>query len=207
MVSRPYHHGNLKETLVAAGLRRLARDGARRLSLRSLAREIGVSPMAPYKHFRDKEALLAALAETGFAQLAQRIRTERERHAGRPAEALEAAGRAYVELALENPPLLQLMFSGVCPAVQSNNTEGTAFGELLHVVEDAQKAGLIPAGDPLPHVLVAWATAHGAAVMLTGGPLKKDSPFSKDLPQRVIQTVTAGFRSLATPPSKIKRGA
>src|SRR5260370_8363924 len=74
---KPYHHGDLRAALIQAGLAILAEEGAQALTLRAAARRAGVSHSAPYRHFADKEALLAAIAEEGFTQLAQRLEQAR----------------------------------------------------------------------------------------------------------------------------------
>ena len=108
--SQSYHHGDLHGALVEAGLRHLESDGTAEISLRQLARETGVSPTAVYRHFPDKKALLAALAEAGFARLAQ-AQQQASDEAGGGAEGFAATGRAYVRFALANPALFRLTFS------------------------------------------------------------------------------------------------
>jgi AcrR family transcriptional regulator len=104
-----YHHGNLREALLAAALDILATDGIDGLSLRSLARATGVTQAAPYSHFRDKDELLAAVAETGFQRLALGMA---EAAAGAKAvqEKIEKLACAYARFAVENKPLFGIMF-------------------------------------------------------------------------------------------------
>lgn len=106
--AKRYHHGDLRSALLTAALEVLERDGPGALSLRALARAVGVSPMAPYHHFKDRTALLAAVAAAGFEQLYQRkIRTG----AAHPSvqEALAAGAADYVRFVLESPNLYRLM--------------------------------------------------------------------------------------------------
>jgi len=106
--TKPYHHGDLQRALVDAGRRLLERDGLAALSLRALAREAGVSATAPYHHFADRAALLYAIGCEGSEELAQTLRAARDAHPpGR--ERMVAVGVAYVEFALDNPALYQLM--------------------------------------------------------------------------------------------------
>lgn len=104
--SRPYHHGDLRRALLDAARKIMEHEGALALSLRAVAREAGVSPAAPYHHFRDKAELLAAVAEEGFEGLGQAMREARDAD---PANALTGMGVAYVVFARENPTLYRVM--------------------------------------------------------------------------------------------------
>ena len=108
---KSYHHGDLRRALLTAAGKMLERDGPTGVSLRAAARRAGVSPAAPYRHFRGKEELLAALAVAGFDELA-RITTEvAAPHAAEPLQKAYAICRAYVEFSVANPQLYRLMFS------------------------------------------------------------------------------------------------
>src|SRR5882724_2288864 len=108
-----YHHGDLKNALIEAALAHIAREGARALSLREVARGAGVSHTASYRHFRNKESLLAAIAEQGFRRLSAMMRVAIQQHSGDPLAMLRASGVAYVEFGVHNPDHLQIMFSGL----------------------------------------------------------------------------------------------
>src|SRR5690348_1313893 len=109
--TRPYHHGNLREALLDAGERALETSGAQNLSLRELAREVGVSHAAPRRHFADKQALLDALAHNGFERLGA-ILTAAIDAAGPDFDArLLSLARAYVGFATQHPALVGLMFA------------------------------------------------------------------------------------------------
>lgn len=106
---RPYHHGDLQRALVEAGRRLLEREGSAALSLRAVAREAGVSAAAPYHHFKDRAALLYAIAHEGNVALNETMKAAFESsEAGR--DRIIAVGVAYVEFALKNPALYRLMF-------------------------------------------------------------------------------------------------
>src|SRR5580658_8100808 len=107
--TRPYHHGDLSRALVEAARRILEAEGAAALSLRAVAREAGVSPAAPYHHFKDKTELLEAVAQGGWDVLSEEIVTAR-RNADGAEEALRAIGVAYVTFARKNPALYRLMY-------------------------------------------------------------------------------------------------
>ena len=105
---RPYHHGDLKTAMIAHALIRLEAAGPEELSLRGLAEAAGVSRAAPYAHFADKRALLAAIAATGFQRMTEAMAAPGQ---GGPREAFMRVGRGYIGFALENPNLFKLMFS------------------------------------------------------------------------------------------------
>lgn len=106
---RPYHHGDLQRALVEAGRRLLEREGSAALSLRAVAREAGVSAAAPYHHFKDRAALLYAIAHEGNVALNEAMKGAFE--ASQPGrDRIIAVGVAYVEFALKNPALYRLMF-------------------------------------------------------------------------------------------------
>src|SRR5690349_21499231 len=112
MSGRPYHHGNLRTALLDAAERTLRERGAQALSLRELAREVGVSHGAPRRHFPDRQALLDALAGEGFERLGRELR-EAAAAAGEDFEPrLRAIAAAYIRFATEDAALLELMFAG-----------------------------------------------------------------------------------------------
>jgi AcrR family transcriptional regulator len=112
----PYHHGDLRNALVEVGLALIEKVGAEAFSLREVAREVGVSANAAYRHFEDKGALLMAIAVRGFERLSSRMQdamlTARPKGAARSRAVarFNAAARAYVDLAREHPQLFALMF-------------------------------------------------------------------------------------------------
>jgi AcrR family transcriptional regulator len=169
--SRPYHHGDLRAALLAAAERTLRDRGAGALSLRELAREVGVSHAAPGRHFKDKQALLDALALSGYERLAGAL--EAADDPGVPLEPrLTALARAYVGFAVENAALLELMFTlkhdpdASAQLAEAVDRSGGAFERLI---ADAQARGEIVAGDPAHLTLVAGASMHGLATFAAGG--------------------------------------
>ena len=113
--SKSYHHGNLRAELLDTAIAQLQEVGVEDLSLRALARSIGVSQTAPYRHFSDKTELLAAMATRGYRNLLEKLRRAGESAGDCPKEQLAAFALAYVDYAAENPQLFKLMFG---PAVQ-----------------------------------------------------------------------------------------
>jgi AcrR family transcriptional regulator len=145
--------GDLREALVEAGLALL--DAEAEFSLRSVARHAGVSAMAPYRHFADKEALLAAIAMRGFERLRERLLIA-DAVADLDA-ALFAQGRAYIDFALGSPALFRLMFVGTAKGeLPGGETAYSVLAERVRqVVPDAPEAG----------VLTSWSTVHGLAML------------------------------------------
>ena len=161
-----YHHGNLRAALIVAAGRILAEDGVGALSLRAAARAAGVSQTAPYRHFADKEALLAAVATQGFEGL-----TAGMRGAGDGVEDLaariQALGMAYVRFATENPQTLRLMFGPECADKGSHPALGVAALAAWSVIREA--IGSYVGGEAAQAevaTIAAWANVHGLASLL-----------------------------------------
>jgi AcrR family transcriptional regulator len=107
--ARPYHHGDLRRALIEAGETLLEREGVASLSLRAVAREAGVSAAAPYHHFKDRAALLAAIAHEGHVALLAAMQAAFDTSTPGP-DRIVSVGVAYVEFAVANPALYRLMF-------------------------------------------------------------------------------------------------
>ena len=158
----PYHHGNLRQALLETALVILEQQGEAGLGLRDLARAVGVSPAAPYRHFDSRAALLEALAVTGFQRFAARMEAVA---ASGPDDPMGAMGKTYVVFALQNANLFRLMFS---PQLKKDSRPGlrmaadAAFDTLRHLVGGDLDKGRIRA-------LAAWAKVHGLAVLLLDG--------------------------------------
>ena len=165
----PYHHGDLRNALIQAGLAILAEEGVDALTLRAVARRAGVSHAAPYRHFTDKEALLAAIAVQGFEMLAAAVYAAADRRPSDPAAQLEEASWAYVQFALAHPAHLRVMFGGLISTPTAHPglriAGATAFKRLVDIVQAGQQAGVIVDGTPEQLALTAWALVHGLAVL------------------------------------------
>ena len=193
--ARPYHHGDLRKALIDAGLHLLeARgpDGAQDdLGLREVARAVGVSPTAIYRHFPDKHALKAALAAEGLARLAQR-QQQASHQAGRGAAGFLASGLSYVHFAAEHPVLFRLMFSHAQPDDLLDASPDTVSAAMRGLREDI--AQLMPpdgtAAQRKAAALHAWALVHGLALLVLDRQIPTDWV--------LIEQVLAGFRARAT---------
>src|SRR6516225_9375031 len=107
--SRPYHHGDLWRALVQAGIEILHEEGVHALTLRAVARRAGVSHAAPYRHFADKEALLAAIAEDGYRRLISELADVLADEHASARQLMTEAGKRYVHFVLENPDHVRVM--------------------------------------------------------------------------------------------------
>lgn len=173
-----YHHGSLREALVEAGMRALEGSESHDVSLRELAREVGVSPAAVYRHFPNKGALLAALGEAGLAMLGEAQRAAYEA-AGGGAPGFAETGRAYVRFALAHPALFRLVFAhGDATSIASK--DDPAWNLLRQ--STSELAGEAPAAERL--ALQAWSIAHGLAMLMLDGRLPADDA----LIERLIDT-------------------
>jgi AcrR family transcriptional regulator len=172
-----YHHGDLRNALVNAGVDMLAEEGVELLSLRGLARRAGVSHNAPYQHFADKDALLAAIAEQGFRLLAGYI-DDSQAVAGRAAiaERLVAAGQSYVRFAVEHPHHFQLMFGPRAHADYPSLSVAAraAFDRLAEIAAEGQRQGALRGEDPRQPAMVLWLAVHGLSTVLIAEKIPPD---------------------------------
>jgi AcrR family transcriptional regulator len=168
---RGYHHGNLRAALLAQAERTVRERGAQALSLRELAREVGVSHGAPRRHFPDRQALLDALAEAGFARMGAELRGAVEAAGPEFPARLRAAATAYVRFAVDDAALLELMFAAKHRegAVLLVDASERAFAVLLELIEQGQAEGALEPGDPERVGLVLFATVQGVATLVAAG--------------------------------------
>src|SRR5215211_1339565 len=151
VADRPYHHGNLRAALLRQAERMLRDQSLDQLSLRELARQVGVSHGAPRRHFADRQALLDALAEAGFARLGAELQ-EAVDGAGEDYEArLRAIAAAYVRFAIHDAALLELMFAGKRREQQSgalHEAADRAFSVILELIQQGRPAACSSAASP-----------------------------------------------------------
>jgi AcrR family transcriptional regulator len=184
-----YHHGNLRATLLAAAERSLRENGAEQLSLRELAREAGVSNAAPRRHFPDRQALLDALAEAGFAQLDAKLRASLGTAGPDFASRLHAMAAAYLRFATEDAALLELMFTAKHRAGAAGLVEAAAssFGLMHAMIAEGQAQGVLEPGDPQRAGIVLFATLQGIATLINGNLVEPE------LLDGVVQTAVDQF--------------
>jgi len=203
--SRPYHHGDLRKELLCAA-REMLEDGTiASMSLRAVAKKVGVSHTAPYRHFKDKEELLAGIAAIGFNRLTARMAAAVAAHPGDPAGQMQEAGYQYVKLALENPPCVQLMFGDILPCDDTypelKQAGEEAFNGLKTIIVEGQSLGVFKPGDIELLALTTWSGIHGLTLLLVGGNLP--DILSKDIDNRDITfaVTSAMLDGLMAPPS------
>lgn len=176
VADRPYHHGHLREELLAQAEVTVRERGVDALSLRELAREVGVSHGAPRRHFPDRQALLDAVALRGYARLGAELRGA-VREAGENFEArLRAGARAYVAFATHDRDLLELMFAGKHRPeadVLEQAAEET-FSSMLELIQQGQADGALDAGDSERVDLVLIAAIQGIATMVNLGMVRPE---------------------------------
>jgi len=167
---KTYHHGDLKNALIKAGVEILAKDGVSGLSLRKVASRAGVSHTAPYSHFVDKQALIAAISTEGFRQLHERISSVAEKNKTKPARQLSEVAWAYVQFAMDDRDRFKVMFSGVLEK-EKEYPEFVAesqrnFQLVRRIVEANQVAGVLSSGPADLVTLSAWGIVHGFIMLL-----------------------------------------
>jgi len=200
---RSYHHGDLRRALVSSALEILSEHGVAGLSLRAVARRAKVSAMAPYRHFADKEALLAAVAEHGFRQLTIRF-SAAATAAPDPRAALDALGVAYVVFACDEPSLFKLMFGPAIeekPAHPGLNEAGCACFDALR---QAVKAARFFDGDrQLRDVsLACWSLVHGLASLIVDGRLAEENAGTPEaMATRLTQLLSDSLAALGKTPT------
>jgi len=170
-----YHHGDLRAALLQEGLRLLEERQGDDIGLREVARAVGVSATAVYRHFPDKAALLRALATQGLDQLARAQQIAFDKAGGEKA-GFAATGRAYVRFALDNPALFRLVFSS-SPEQRDDNGTKDKVPEAFRMLQE-NAAFMAPPGSSSDEIQVvalrAWAQVHGLAVLLLDGQIPRD---------------------------------
>ncbi len=173
MPRKNYHHGDLKNALIKAGIQILSKEGLGGLSLRRVAKKAGVSHTAPYAHFADKQALIAAISTQGYHLLYEQLTSAVETNHGNPQNMLVEVGWAYVRFALKDPELFKVMFSGVIEQEKDypdfREISQKNFQLLVGLVKTYQETGLLA---PEPADLVAvrlWSLVHGFIMLLLEG--------------------------------------
>ncbi|MDQ2083476.1 TetR/AcrR family transcriptional regulator [Xanthobacteraceae bacterium Astr-EGSB] len=170
---RGYHHGNLKEALLRAALDLIAQKGPAGFTFAEAARAAGVSPAAPYRHFRDREELMANVARRGFEAFAQALTRAWDDGRPEPFSAFERVGRAYLTFARSEPAFYSAMFESGVPmeADPELRVAGDAAFAVLRAAAERLIATLPAAGRPpaLMMALHVWAMAHGIASLFCRG--------------------------------------
>ena len=171
---KPYHHRDLRAALLQASLELLRERALGEFTLREVARRAGVSHNAPYRHFRDKDDLLAAIAEEGFERLTAAMQSAAGK-VGTPFQQLQSAGIAYVEFAQAQPEHFSVMFSIDLRDNQHGSAKSAAekcFAELVRLVVASGRGESLRSVSPETAALVAWTQVHGISVLALRGQLR-----------------------------------
>jgi AcrR family transcriptional regulator len=204
---RGYHHGNLKEALIRAALELIAQKGPAGFTFAEAARWAGVSPAAPYRHFRDRDELLADVARRGFDHFAAVLTAAWD--GGRPDvfTAFDRVGRAYLQFAKNEPAYYSAMFeAGIPPEANPELRDAgeRAFAVLRTATE--RLVATMPAPDRPPVLMMAlhiWAMAHGIASLFgRGDAARRAVPMSpEDLLEAAVLVYLRGL-GLRVPPDR-----
>ncbi|WP_129657758.1 TetR/AcrR family transcriptional regulator [Rothia uropygialis] len=184
--ARAYHHGDLRATLVTSAIEIL--EAGESYSMRAVARRAGVSPTAPYRHFRDRSALDSAVAVEGFNDLREALAltlAESPADAG-PNEVLGGLGVAYVGFALRRPAVFRLMFGNECDTADS---ERVLASQQLHAVLSDVLVRLFPEAAPPALATALWGLAHGLAFLHLDGKYRPEP--AEEVAERVRASVAA----------------
>ncbi len=168
---KSYHHGDLKNALIKAGADILSREGVSALSLRKVAQKAGVSHAAPYAHFTDKQALIAAISTEGYKKLYEQIARAAEQYRSDPVRRFVEASWAYVQFALDEPDQFKVTLSGMIEKEQDYpafvETARQTFSLVTDIVAQCQQAGILRNGAADLVAVSVWALIHGFVSLLT----------------------------------------
>lgn len=183
-----YHHGNLREALLAAALDILTTQGIEALSLRALARATGVTQAAPYSHFRDKDDLLAAVAETGFQRLALGM-AEDATGAASTQERIERLISSYIRFAQNNKPLFGIMFGRELADLGKYPTLAMTAGKSYALISAALSRRTSQEQDTRFLTVAIWSLCHGLATLIAEEKVRPDQFGSKNIDEFVKKNV------------------
>ena len=198
---RPYHHGNLHQVLLDAGVALIREVGPKSFTLREVARRAGVSHNAPYRHFRDKDELVSAIAGQAFERLNDAMLQQAA--AGKTGVArLELCGRAYVNFALRWPGHFTAMFDlapqsgeGRLQVDDGASAGEMAFRTLVEVIVQCQNEKAFPEGNPVPCALMAWSLVHGIAKLAVSGHLSGSKEDVIDFTSKATAALNRGLKT------------
>jgi len=196
---RPYHHGNLAESLLDAVDELATKFGLEAVTLRACAKIVGVSPSSAFRHYADKRALLTAFATKAVHQLAELMESAQTRAQAEGANGFSAVGLAYIEFALDKPAFFRAMWREETIYVNDE-----AYVEATRRLRRHLQGGFaetIADDDPhsfSPQELLAWSSVHGLALLFVDGPVEKDKSKSQKLAtaQSMIQALAPVFKKM-----------
>lgn len=199
MPSKKYHHGDLKNALIKAGVEILAKEGIGGLSLRKVAQRAGVSHSAPYAHFPDKQSLIAAISTEGFNQLYAELEAAISPHKKNPKKQLIEGTRAYVRFAEKNTDTFNIMFSGVLEKEKDYPSfveiSSKTFKLVVDVVQACQDAGILPTAPADLMAVSVWGQVHGVVSLALEGQISHTVLDRHSIQDIVLLAVTQMFTS------------
>ncbi len=166
----------MRERLLAAALKEIKSGGAHNLSLRKVAKQAGCTPMATYRHFLSKEALIAEIAREGFLHLQSEMKLAMAAQSESALLQIEAVGQRYIHMAMKRPEHLLMMFGGF---IKDHNqfsdlkaAGDSAFFSLVDLMKHCQTEKVLPKADPVKQAISAWSIVHGFAMLMLNGNLE-----------------------------------
>lgn len=173
MATKTYHHGDLKNALINAGVEILSQEGIEGLSLRKVAQRAGVSHNAPYSHFPDKQSLIAAISTEGFKQLYANLDAAITSNPGDPKKQLQDGALAYAQFAMDHADTFKIMFSGVLEKEKEYpafvEISRRTFQRVVDIVRACQDAGLLRSTTPELTAVTVWGQLHGIVSLALEG--------------------------------------
>jgi AcrR family transcriptional regulator len=202
---KTYHHGDLRNALLKAAIPVLARKGVAGLSLREVAASAGVSHTAPYRHFRNKAALLEAIAVQGHNSLRDGSLAAQQKWPRDPKRQWIETGLNYLHFILENPEIAQVMFSNVLPRKSADSALHQAMSEaiqgLVQVIENGKTAGLYANRQTEDLVLTSLSTVHGLVALMSQGFIGGAKPSPDQAQAMAIRVAETLWHGMVSPPS------
>jgi AcrR family transcriptional regulator len=175
--AKSYHHGNLDQALLDAGLKEAKMTGTRNLGVNSLAKDVDVSPMAVYRHFSSGEALRANISQAAREVLAKRMLVDLGDATG-ARERFRATGRSYIQFALDEPGLFAAAFV-TCDAPPRREDEPSAWIIFQDSILDLCNKGLLEVTEVEQVAAFAWSSVHGYATLAVGNDPKRPKTSQK----------------------------
>jgi AcrR family transcriptional regulator len=198
-----YQHGDLREALIDAGVKLLMEGGVDKLSLRGAAQLAGVSHAAPYRHYRDKDALIAAIAERGFRMLTAAMHKQLEGTAKQGVAKLAALGVGYVLFGTQHPAYLQIIFGSMRshkdmpPELMTAGME--SYLVLREAVAEGISSGALRRAEIDEVALACWSLVHGLSMLIIHGAVPKPETLQLEakLTERLLGILAQGIASVA----------